>query len=132
MDLTTACETDIQNYMRVETQKLIPGILILRNTTGATQNSHGGYIKYGLGTGSHDIIMVLPDGGRVATIEVKTAKEMAYIRKHWAELKNYSGTSKKKTHLKQQIDFMYMILSKGGYSGFACNMEGVRKILKIE
>lgn len=132
MKLLTATETDIQNFMRVEIQKLIPDSLILRNTTGATSNAHGGYIKYGLGTGSHDIIIVLPNGGRIGTIEVKTSKEMAYIRKHWAELKNYHGPSKKKTHLRQQIDFMYLILSKGGYSGFACDMEGVCKILKIK
>jgi hypothetical protein len=49
----------------------IPGVLIWRNSVGMTRTANGGFLQYGLGKGSADLIGILGPAGRFLAIEVK-------------------------------------------------------------
>lgn len=47
-------ESTIQNLIRLQVVKL--GCILMRNNNGMLQDAHGGYVRYGLGTGTSDLI----------------------------------------------------------------------------
>lgn len=54
--------------------KAQPGVLAMRNTVGSTRTV-GGYITYGLGRGSPDVVAIVAPMGRWVCIEVKRPKD---------------------------------------------------------
>lgn len=64
-------ETDIVRLCMMEASRL--GCVVWRNNTGALKDARGRLVRYGLCTGSADIIGLAPDG-RFLAIECKTEK----------------------------------------------------------
>lgn len=62
-------------------------------------------------------------------VEVKNEAEYKYLIKHHEELKNYYGESEKKTHLRDQIQFIERAQKHGQIAFFACSIECVKKKL---
>lgn len=60
-------------------------------------------------------------------IEVKTPVELKYLLKHYEELKRYFGPNEKKTHLREQIEFVERAQKHGQLAFFADSIECVRK-----
>ncbi len=54
--------------------KAQPGVHAMRNSVGGTRTV-GGYVTYGLGTGSPDIVCIVAPMGRWVCIEVKRPKD---------------------------------------------------------
>jgi hypothetical protein len=71
-------------------------------------------------------------GGRWMTIEVKTKLEFEYLMRNYETIKNYFGPNKKKTHLRDQIEFVEMINKHGGIAFFACSWLEVQERLRLE
>ena len=70
--------------------------------------------------------------GRAVYIEVKTPEELAYIVKHYDEIKTYIGDSKKKNHLKNQIQFLELNRKNSCLAFFACSLDQVKQVLHTE
>lgn len=98
-------EIDIQWLVKAEAEK--HGAYLWRNNTGGLYDRTGRFVKYGLCTGSSDLIGVLPDGKFLA-IEVKLP-------------------GKKPTEA--QIKFLDWIKEKGGVAFVATCAEDVKKEL---
>jgi hypothetical protein len=50
------------------------GVRLWRNNSGYLQAKNGQYVHFGLGTGSSDLIGLMPGSGRFLAIECKTEK----------------------------------------------------------
>jgi hypothetical protein len=62
------------------------GVPLWRNNVGVTTTDKGHRIRYGLGTGSADLIGILPPDGRFFAVEVKTENTpLAAHQKQWIE-----------------------------------------------
>lgn len=64
-------ETDIQQECRLAASEA--GAIVWRNNVGATKNEYGRLIRYGLCTGSSDLIGIFQ--GRFLAIEIKRPNE---------------------------------------------------------
>ena len=60
---------------------LEPGVVAWRNNTGMAR-VHGSHVRFGLGSGSADIIGILRPGGRFVALECKTEKGKASLEQH--------------------------------------------------
>lgn len=69
--------------------------------------------------------------GRTIYIEVKTPEEHAYLIKHYEEIKNFVGACKKKTHLKNQINFIESNAAIGCIAFFASDLDQVKERVKV-
>ncbi len=65
-------EATIQNRIRIEAVPL--GCYLMRNNNGMLQDRHGQYVRYGLGTGTGDLIgwTIINARAIFTAIEVKT------------------------------------------------------------
>jgi len=99
-------ETDIQNLIRIALSE--KGIISWRNNVGALKDINGRLVRYGLCTGSSDIIGIMPDG-RFLAIEVKKP-------------------GKKPTA--EQTRFIEAILKHGGLAGVVRSVEELEYFLR--
>lgn len=63
-------ESDLQRLIMLKVSEL--GHRVLRNNVGVLQDKRGQYVRYGLGTGSSDLVG-FTNTGRFLAIEIKTA-----------------------------------------------------------
>jgi len=63
-------EKQIMIDVQLELAKV--GVLLFRNNCGMLQDKNGTYVRYGLGTGSSDLIGWALPSGRFVAVEVKT------------------------------------------------------------
>lgn len=69
------------------------GVRLFRNNCGMLQDQNGTYVRYGLGTGSSDLVGICSNTGQFVAVEVKAEKGKA---------------------TKEQLAFIDMINSCGG------------------
>jgi len=89
------------------------GCTVWRNNTGAYKDGNR-YISYGLAVGSSDLICITETGTFMA-VEVK--------KQGWKIPKTPSD------HIKNQINFINVVKSKGGIAGFATSAEEAIRLL---
>lgn len=88
-------ESDIQRLIMLALSEA--GCTIWRNNTGVLKNAAGIPIRFGLCTGSSDLIGIAPDG-RFLAVEIKTCKGRA---------------------TPEQIRFIEIVKARGGIAGIA-------------
>ena len=88
-------ESDIQRLIMLALSEA--GCTIWRNNTGVLKNAAGIPIRFGLCTGSSDLIGMAPDG-RFLAVEIKTCKGRA---------------------TPEQIRFIEIVKARGGIAGIA-------------
>jgi hypothetical protein len=113
---------------------------VFRNQVGAYKLADGRYISSGLCPGSHDYIgwqsvKITPAmvGATIAvftSIEFKSTAELAYLLRHYHELRIYDGADEKKKRFGQQINWCERIKKAGGNAGFAATPEQALKVLR--
>ena len=115
---------------------------LFRNNSGRFQDATGRWVQYGVGIGGSDLIgfrsrqISLDDVGKkvavFVAIETKTEKELAFIRKHEAYLKNYAGHDPKCKRYKDQLNFIARVKEAGGIAGMASDEREAEAIVKGE
>ena len=68
-----AIESEKSLMTRIVTAVAASGVMVMRNNVGMAKMA-GGFVRYGLGVGSPDLICIVPPMGRVVGIEVKRPK----------------------------------------------------------
>ena len=66
---------------------------------------------------------------KIIAIEVKTPKVYKHLCKNYEALRTYSGSSRQKNHLRDQIEFVESIKKAGGLGMFACSINQVKNQL---
>lgn len=111
-------ETDKQNQLRIDLSDR--GITNWRNNTGALPDKNGRLVRYGLCTGSSDIIAITPivitPEMVGSTIGVFTAIEV--------KVKNRKPS-------KAQKNFIRVIKEKGGFAGVARCFDDLKEIISL-
>lgn len=93
----TSCvqqEREIQHAIRLALGAL-PDLVLWRNNTGVAEQADGRRVRYGLSTGSSDLIGILAPHGRFLALEVKRANGH--------------------TNAKQKL-FMSLVRARGGFA----------------
>lgn len=67
-------ESEKSLMMRIVTAVAAAGVMVLRNNVGVAKMP-GGFVRYGLGVGSPDLVGIVPPHGRFIGIEVKRPKK---------------------------------------------------------
>lgn len=110
-------ESNVQALARIEASKL--GATTFRNNVGATYDSKGNFIRYGVGgKGGSDTIGFVP----VTITPDMVGREVAIFMA--IEFKTETGRVRP-----EQQDFIDFIKSKGGVAGIARSPDDVKKIL---
>ena len=86
-------ETALQAKIRATLCKVGSPIRLWRNNVGVLKDGNGGYVSYGLGKGSADLIGLIVGTGRFIGIEVKTPTgRVTPEQKAWAKtIQDYGG-----------------------------------------
>lgn len=98
-------ETNILQQIRLDCADIA---ILWRNNVGAYKDRNGRLVRYGLCTGSSDLVGLRRDDGRIIAIEVKIPGKLPRP---------------------EQIKFIEAILKNGGLAGIATNSEEARKII---
>lgn len=91
--------TDLVNDCLVALSAM--GCTVWRNNTGALRDAHGRLVRFGLCTGSSDIIGICPDG-RFLAVECKAGQDRASDA---------------------QLNFINIVNARGGRAGIARSVE---------
>ena len=114
-----SADDGLPNEIRLELGAL-PDVRIFRNNVGVLQDRNGSYVSYGLCVGSADLIGLR---SRIITAEMVGMRMAQFAA---IECKRIGGF-----HQKNQRDFIKMVETHGGLSGFATSVEEARKILLL-
>lgn len=119
-------ETDIVNDIRQAMYVEFPQVRLFRNNNGRLRDATGGYVTYGLGPGTSDLVgfeavIITPQmvGHTIAqfvAVEVKTPSAAPRGRRE-------------REHWDRQHNFLAMVRAHGGRSGFARTLAQARLIL---
>lgn len=119
-------ETDIINDIRFRLYSDYPAARLFRNNNGRLQDSTGGYVTYGLGPGTSDLIGFLPRVIREVDVGCVVAQFVAI------EVKTPQARPrgiKQREHWQRQIDFINAVSRAGGIAGVASTYDGACEIL---
>jgi hypothetical protein len=111
-------ETEYLIKIRKDIIEMIPGLNTFRNDNG-TYKRNGITRRYGLGTGSSDIVGILSPEGAFVSIEVKTLSEYDRV------IRMIAGELKFGEHEENQYKWLCMIQRLGGIACFAWNITHV-------
>jgi hypothetical protein len=125
----TKSESEIQQEVRLEAS--LQGVIIKRNAVGSVETQSGHTVRYGLGTGSSDLVGFLRDGAIFVALEVKTPVGLAKHKLALARVirKNYTGLTKEEKRAFEQQMFVDLVRNCGGIAGFPTSREDARELI---
>lgn len=114
-------ETAVQNQIWLDVGAL-PGTRLFRNNNGAYKNDQGQLVKYGLGTGTSDLI-----GFQVITVTPEMVGRKIAV---FAALEIKPSPKEKPTPA--QAQFIQQVNASGGLAGVAHSTETAKQILRLD
>lgn len=114
-------ETAVQNKIWLDIGAL-PNARLFRNNNGAYKNDQGQLVRYGLGTGTSDLI-----GFRVVTVTPEMVGQRIAV---FAALEIKPSAKEKPTPA--QAKFVEQVNAFGGLAGVAYSTETAKHILRLD
>lgn len=126
-------ESEVQQRIQIEAAK--NGCLLMRNNSGALEDTGGRTVRYGLGNISklHNDNIKSSDLVGITTVVITpdmVGKKIGIFTAIEVKKEDWSETKTLDKRERAQKRFIDLVRSRGGLSGFANNLDSLLKILR--